>query len=447
MDAITFRFLLSLSVLEGLQMNLMDVVTAYLYGSLDNDIYMKIPEGFKLPEAYSSKPREIYSIKLQRALYGLKQSGRMWYNRLSDYLLKKGYINNEICPCVFIKRTQTGFSIIAVYVDDLNIIGTPDELTETIACLKSEFEMKDLGKTKFCIGLQIEHLSKGIFVHQSSYTERILKRFNMDKSYPVSTPMVVRSLNVTKDPFRPREDDEELLGPEVPYLSAIGALMYLTTCTRPDIAFSVNLLARYSSSPTRRHWTGIKQILRYLRGTTDMGLFYSNSSKSGLVGYADAGYLSDPHKARSQTGYVFTYGDAAISWRSTKQTLTATSSNHAEILALHEASRECVWLRSLIHHIRGSCDLSINKESPIVLFEDNAACIAQIKNGYIKGDRTKHISPKFFFTHELHKNGDIDVCQIRSCDNLADLFTKALPTTPFEKLVYKIGMRKLRDLC
>ncbi|CAM8920496.1 unnamed protein product [Rhodiola kirilowii] len=178
-----------------------------------------------------------------------------------------------------------------------------------------------------------------------------------------------------------------------------------------------------------------------------MGLFYSKDSKSGLIGYADAGYLSDPHKARSQTGYVFTYGDTAISWRSTKQTLTSTSSNHAEILALHEATRECVWLRSLIHHIRGSCDLSGDKESPTVIFEDNAACTAQIKNGYIKGDKTKHISPKFFFTHELHKNGEIDICQIRSCDNLTDLFTKALPTTPFEKLVYKIGMRKLRDLC
>jgi hypothetical protein len=102
--------------------------------------------------------------------------------------------------------------------------------------------------------------------------------------------------------------------------------------------------------------------------------------------------------------------------------------------------------RSLIHHIRESCDISINKGSPTVLYKDNIACIAQIKGGYIKGDRTKHISPKFFFTHELHKREDIDVCQIHSCDNLADLFTKALPTTSFEKLVYKIGMRKLRDL-
>lgn len=292
---------------------------------MDNDIYMKIPEGFKLSDANNTKPRSMYSIKLQRSLYGLKQSGRMWYNRLSEYLLKERYVNNPICPCIFIKKSETGFAIIAVYVDDLNLVGTPEELTRTTNYLKKEFEMKDLGKTKFCLGLQIEHFPNGVLVHQSTYIKKVLKRFYMDKAHPLSSPMVVRSLDVKNDPFRPCEKDEELLGPEVPYLSAIGALMYLANCTRPDIAFSVNLLARYSSAPTRRHWNGIKHILRYLRGTTDMGLFYSRESKQQLLGYADAGYLSDPHKGRSQTGYVFNCNGTAISWRSVKQTMVATS--------------------------------------------------------------------------------------------------------------------------
>ncbi|XP_049370351.1 secreted RxLR effector protein 161-like [Solanum verrucosum] len=125
--------------------------------------------------------------------------------------------------------------------------------------------------------------------------------------------------------------------------------MYLANATIPDIAFSVNLLARYNSSPIRRHWNGTKHILRYLKGTSDMGLFYTNKDSADLVGHADAGYLSDPHKVRSQTSYLFTYGGTAISWRSTKQSIVATSSNHAEIIAIHEASRECVWLRSVIH--------------------------------------------------------------------------------------------------
>ena len=136
MDAITFRFLISLAVSEGLDMRLMDVITTYLYGSMDNDIYMKIPEGFKLPDANNTKPRSMYSIKLQRSLYGLKQSGRMWYNRLSEYLLKEGYVNNPICPCIFIKKSETGFAIIVVYVNDLNLIGTPKELIKTKKLLK-----------------------------------------------------------------------------------------------------------------------------------------------------------------------------------------------------------------------------------------------------------------------------------------------------------------------
>ena len=185
-------------------------------------------------------------------------------------------MNNPICPCVFIKKSETGFAIIAVYVDDLNLVGTPEELTKTAEYLKKEFEMKDLGKTKFCIGLQIEHFSNGVLVHQSTYIKKILKRFNMDKAHPLSSHMVVRSLDVKNDPFRPCEKGEELLGPEVSYLSVICAFMYLANCTRPNISFSVNLLARYSSAPTRRHWKGIQHILRYLSGITDMGLFYSN---------------------------------------------------------------------------------------------------------------------------------------------------------------------------
>ena len=324
MDAITFRFFISLIVIENLDMRLMDVVTAYLYGSLDNDIYMKIPEGYKLLEAYNSKSRNMYSIKLQIFLYGLKQSGRMWYNQLSEYLLKEGFENNPICPCIFTKKSKSGFAIIAVYVDDLNLVGTPEELTK----LKNEFEMKGLDKTKFCLGLQIEHLPDGILIHQSTYIKKVLKHFHMDKAHLLSTSMVVRSLDVKKDPFRPQEVGEETLGPEVPYFSAISALMYLANCTRPDIAFSVNLLARYSSAPTLRHWNGVKHVLRYLRGTTDMGLFYPNKSNRQLVGYANAGYLSDPHKGRSQTGYLFTCDNTAISWRSIKQTIFATSLNH-----------------------------------------------------------------------------------------------------------------------
>ncbi|GJU28213.1 retrovirus-related pol polyprotein from transposon TNT 1-94 [Tanacetum coccineum] len=299
----------------------------------------------------------------------------MWYNRLSEYLLKEGYKNDSICPCIFIKRFRSEYVIIAVYVDDMNIIGTHGELPKAIECLKGEFEMKDLGKTKFCLGLQIEHLKDGILVHQEAYIEKL-----------------------------------------------------------------------YSSCPTRRHWNGVKHILRYLQGTKDMGLYFTNLSNTSLVGFADARYMSDPHNGISQTEYVFTSIGTAISWRSVKQTITTTSSNHAEILAIHEASRECVWLRNATQHIRRSCGISLENEAPTVLYEDNAACLTQLKECYIKGDKTKRILPKFFFTHDIQKNGDIIVQQVRSSDNLVDLFTKALPTSTFRKLSHDIGIRQLKDL-
>jgi len=227
-------------------------------------------------------------------------------------------VNNEDCPCVFTRKSQNRFFIISVYVDDLNIVGYDEDIKEASTYLKTEFEMKDLGKTRFFLGLQIKHLSEGILVHQSTYTKKVLERFNMIKAHPLKTPMVVRSLDKNKDPFRPKDENEEILGPEVPYLSAIGALMYLANCTRPDISFAVNLLARYSAAPTRRHWVGIKTILRYLKGTQDLGLFFPKNQNQAMVGYADAGYLSDPHKARSQTGFVFLCGGTAISWLSYK---------------------------------------------------------------------------------------------------------------------------------
>ena len=264
---------------------------------------MKVLDGLK--NLNSKGNRKLYSVKLQRSLYGLKQYGRMWYNRLSDFLLKKGYVNNDNCLCVFIKRSHNGFCIISVYVDDLNIIGHTEDIEVACTYLKAEFEMKDLGKTRFCLGLQIEHLPEGILVHQMTYTKKVLERFNMSKAHPLKTPMVVRSLDEDKDPFRPRSEDEKVLGPEVPYLSAIGALMYLANCTRPDIAFAVNLLARYSAAPTRRHWVGVKKLLRYLQGTIDLGLFFSKKHDLTMVGYADAGYRSNPYNAKSQIGFVF----------------------------------------------------------------------------------------------------------------------------------------------
>lgn len=154
--------------------------------------------------------------------------------------------------------------------------------------------------------------------------------------------MVVRSLEVGKDPFRSRDIGEKMLGPEIPYLSVIDALIYLANCTRPDIAFAVNLLARHSANPTRRHWTGAKCILRYLNGTKHLGLFFKKNHNPSMIGYTDPSYLSDPHNGKSQNTICIPTVGTAISWKSSKQTMTATSTNYFKTIALYEASREYI---------------------------------------------------------------------------------------------------------
>jgi hypothetical protein len=202
---------------------------------------------------------------------------------------------------VFIRKSSTGFCIISVYVDHLNIIGHVNDIDEAHNHLKKEFEMKDLGKTKFCLGLQIEYLQTGILVHQYAYVKKVLKKFNMDKAYPQRTLIIIRASEEDKDPFRLKQEGEEVLGAEYPYLSVICALMYLANNTRPDIAFAVNCLARHSATPTICYCNDIKNILRYLNGTIDPDLFFQKNQEFDLIKYAVTGYLSDPQNGRSQT--------------------------------------------------------------------------------------------------------------------------------------------------
>jgi hypothetical protein len=223
----------------------------------------------------------------------------MWCNRLKEFLLNKGYNNSDDFPCVFIRRSSTRFYIISVYVDDLNIIGHAKDIDEAHNHLKTEFEMKDLGRIKFCLGLQLEHIQMGILTHQSAYLQKVLEKFNMDKVYPLRTPMIVRALEKDNDPFRSKQEVEEVLGLEYPYLSVIGVLMYLANNTRPDITFAVNCLARHSVALTMRHWNGIKDILRYLRSMTDLILFFRKNQDHRLIRYVDVGYLFGPQNARS----------------------------------------------------------------------------------------------------------------------------------------------------
>ncbi|KAK6124484.1 hypothetical protein DH2020_041765 [Rehmannia glutinosa] len=243
----------------------------------------------------SDTPRELYSIKLQRSLYGLKQSGRMWYHRLNEYLSKEGYKNDTICPCVFIKRSDTGFAIIAVYVDDMNLIGTPEELFNAAEYLKKEFEVKDLGKTKLYLGLQIKQCQEGIYISQSKYTKELLKKFGIEEGRTVSTPMAT-NVKIDKDEKGKSVDESK-------YRGMIGSLLYLTA-SRPDILHVVCICARFQSNPKESHMSAVKRIFRYLKGTIQYGLFYPKNENFSLKCYSDSDYAGNIDDRKSTSDHV-----------------------------------------------------------------------------------------------------------------------------------------------
>ena len=443
MDSTSFRYLLSLAVQLALATRLMDVVTAYLYGDLDTELHIKPPPGF-LPQLPTPQPGQYSGLKICKALYGLKQAGRAWYHHLKGYLITQGFTNHPTLPCVFVLKSKAEFVILAVYVDDLNSIGTPNLSNKVEHLLTKQFEMKILGRTTFCLGLQIKYCADGsLLLHQQTYTRKLLRTFNMDAANALSAPMIGKS-KTEDDPYRPSEPDEEEVEKRQ-YLATVGALLYLATNTRPDISFAVSVLARHSQRPTTRHWQGVKHLLRYLRGTEDLGLHFKRGPGE-IVGYADSGFKTDPASGKSQTGWIFLKNGAPISWRSSKQTTTATSTNHAELLAFYEAARESVWLRTMQAAIAEMAGLSIPKK-PTVIFEDNAACIEQVSSGFIKSDRVKHINPHIFgYTQELTDSRQIEIRKVASADNVADVLTKALPAPQHRKLIAAAGMKSLAEL-
>lgn len=459
LDQITYRLLIALSTYLQFDMDSMDVVTAFLYGYLDEDIYMKVPEYIVIPPHLKNP-----AVKLKRSLYGLKQAGRQWYIRYAKALLDTGYKTTSINPCIFYKyipatpTSPPGRVIASVYVDDTNVFGDKISKNQAKVELSKLFEMKDSGKLTNCIGIQVEYIKQGgVIVHQTAYAKRILEKYKMDKCNRTRTnPLEVRTKKYRKhfkkystlhpewvenDYYRPTSKNEKTLPSTVPFRQALGSLAYLANCTRPDICFHVNLIARNAHNPCHRHWKAIQMILRYLKRTFDYGLYY-NGTDWTIKAYADAGYLSDPYTGRSQTGYIITIGETAFCWRSIKQSTVATSTSLAEMIALYECSRELTWIQQFLSELSTGLHINI-KSKPITIYEDNQACIKQLETGYIKTDRTKHVLPVFFYPYNLIQEGKIKVENISSEENIADIMTKTLHGPRHQKLAHKLGLRSI----
>jgi hypothetical protein len=332
------RVVLSLAAKMNLEIGQLDVKTAFLHGNLEEEIYMKQLEGFL------AKGEEHLVCWLKKSLYRLKQAPRLWYKKFDSFMVDHGYDRTTSDHCVFVKKFSNGeFIILLLYVDDILIVG---RYTNKIDKLKKElnksFSMKDLGFAKQILGMKISHDRKigKLWLSQKSYIDKVLDRFNMSKAKPVSSTLAGHLKLSSKQSLTSEKEKEEMK--KVPCASAVGSLMYSIVCTKPDIAHDVGIVSRFLSNPGKEHWTAMKWILRYLKGTSRVCLCFGNG-KQVLDGFTNVDMAGDIDSRKSTSGYLITYSRGVVSWQSRLQKCVALSTTEAEFIAITEAAKELLW--------------------------------------------------------------------------------------------------------
>jgi transposase InsO family protein len=417
----SIRVILAIVAQFDLELEQLDVKTAFLHGNLEEEIFMKQPEGFEIAG------NEEHVCKLKKSLYGLKQSPRQWYKRFDTFMMGQNYTRSEYDHCVYFKKLLDGsFIYLLLYVDDMLIAAkSMKEINILKTQLSKEFEMKDLGAARKILGMEIRReREKGtLYLSQRKYIEKIISRFGMENSKPVSTPLAAH-FRLSADMSPSIEEEREYMS-RVPYANAVGSLMYAMVCTRPDISHAVSMVSRYMANPGKEHWQAVKWLLRYLRGTLDVGLMFKweKSSEPHVSGYVDSDYAGDLDRRRSTTGYVFTLAHGPISWRSMLQPTVALSTTEAEYMAVTEAVKEALWLQGLVG------DLGFSQEH-VNVYCDSQSAIHLAKN-QVHHARTKHIDIRFHFIREVIGNGEISLQKVDTKENPADMLTKIVPTIKF----------------
>ncbi|GJS94374.1 retrotransposon protein, putative, ty1-copia subclass [Tanacetum coccineum] len=431
-DIRAIRILIAIAAFYDYEIWQMDVKTAFLNGYLNEEVYMEQPEGF-----VSQKfPNRV--CKLKRSIYGLKQASRQWNKRFDDEIKKFGFSQNRDEPCVYVKASGSYVTFLILYVDDILIMGNNIPMLQDVkSYLGRCFAMKDLGEAAYILGIKIyrDRSKRLIGLCQSAYIEKILKRYYMENSKRGTIPMQEK-LKFSKSQGASTPAEIQRMQ-NILYASAVGSIMYAVRCTCPDVAFAQNITSRFQQNPGDAHWTAVKNILKYLRNTKDMFLVYGGDTKRELrvSCYTDAGYLTDADDMKSQTGYVFVLNGGDVDWKSTKQSIFATSSTDAEYIAAFDASKDAVWIRKFIYGL----GVVPTFEEPINIYCDNTRAIAIAKDhGVTKGAR--HFRAKVHYLRETIEMGDVKIEKVNTDDNLADPFTKALAFPKHSELTEKIIM-------
>ena len=401
----SIRAFMQIAAEFDLSISQMDVKTAFLNAPIDCEIYVQQPKGYEKPGGLV--------CRLKKSLYGLKQSGRLWNHTLHEFFNSNELTQSRVDPCVYFRKSDDSFLIIVVvWVDDL-IIGARNVqlLNEIKELLKNRFKMKDLGPLKYFLGIEFTQVKGSIKLAQSHYTKKLLTKFGMIDAKPRSTPCEPK-------PDIVNGDSQPL---HVKYREVVGSLIYLMTCTRPDLSWTVTRLSQKLEKPGPAEWVMLKHVLQYLKGTINCGLMYHKSTEGlSLIGYSDSDWASCQETRRSTSGYYFAlnHDGPPVSWKSRKQPTVALSSCEAEYMALTECTQEAMFLKMLLSDV-------ITIPEPIEINGDNQGAISLVKNPIIS-TRSKHIDVKHHFVRETYAAKSINVSHVGTDNNVADLFTKPI---------------------
>lgn len=418
----TIRAMLSHAAAEDLEIRQLDVKTAFLNGNLDEEIWIAPPEGLgNIPAGQA--------CFLNRALYGLKQSPKIWYDRLAADLEAVGFNPVAADRGLFVRHGKFETVYILIYVDDLLIIGPKNGTQETVDFLLGTYDCHDIGDAGSYLGLQItrDRARRSIFISQQPNARDLVARYNMTECKTRSTPLPYDA-KLCKGGSEPLEETTK-------FARLVGELSYLAVYTRPDLSKAVNSLARYISCPTIAHWQAALGIVRYLAGTTDLGIFYQRSDVSILHGYCDSDFAADVDTRRSTTAFAFILHGGAVSWGSLTQKTVAASTVEAEFMAISAAVKEALWLQKLMR--------SLGQEiMPLQIYSDSQGAIALAKGEAISA-RSKHIAVHYFFSRDRISRGEISLDYVSTGEMAADVLTKALPTHMHEACIKRMGMRTI----
>ncbi|GJZ24209.1 putative ribonuclease H-like domain-containing protein [Tanacetum coccineum] len=396
------RIFLDYASYMGFMVYQMDVKSAFLYGQIEEEVYVCQPPGFEDPD----HPNKVY--KVVKALYGLHQAPRAWYDTLANYLLCNGFERGKIDQTLFIKRHKGHILLVQIYVDDIIFGSTKKELCDEFEKLmKDKFQMSSMGELTFFLGLQVQQKKKGIFISQDKYVHEILRKFNYSDVKSASTPTDLEKPLVQDGDA---DDVDEHL-----YRSMIGSLMYLTA-SRPDIMFAVCACARFQVSPKSSHLLAVKRIFRYLKGKPSLGLWYSKDSPLELVAYTDSDYAGATQDRKSTTGGCQFLGNRLISWQCKKQTVVATSTTEAEYVAAASCCGQVLWIQNQL------LDYGYNFMNTVI-YIDNNSTICIIENP-VQHSKTKHIEIRHHFIRDCNAKKLIQMVKIDIEHNVADLLTK-----------------------